>query len=119
MHFFDTYALWEGFKKNPDYEQYFKGKLVCTIFNIYEFYWTLLKAFGKETAVKHTLALEDCAIEVSVQNIVDAFDLKKQLNTLDVSFIDCLGYVKAQEIGIRFLTGDKAFKDMENVEFVK
>lgn len=33
--------------------------------------------------------------------------------------VDCIGYVYAKENGLRFVTGDKEFEGMENVEFVK
>ena len=32
---------------------------------------------------------------------------------------DCVGYVVAKRVGVKFLTGDREFKDMPNVEFVK
>ena len=35
------------------------------------------------------------------------------------SYIDCLGYTYALENKSSFLTGDRAFKDMENVEIVR
>ncbi|MBS3082229.1 hypothetical protein J4416_04875 [Candidatus Pacearchaeota archaeon] len=45
------------------------------------------------------------------------FDIKwKDRN---VSIADCVGYIMAKELGIKFLTGDKKFKDLNDVEFVK
>jgi len=35
------------------------------------------------------------------------------------SFIDCVGYVLAKENNLIFLTGDRAFRGMMNVELVK
>ena len=32
---------------------------------------------------------------------------------------DCIGYILAKNIGIKFLTGDKEFENLDNVEFVK
>ena len=40
--------------------------------------------------------------------------IKKKLSTPD-SF----GYITAQKYGLKFLTGDKQFKGMNGVEFVK
>ena len=37
----------------------------------------------------------------------------------DLSMTDCIGYAIAKRLGIKFLTGDKEFKDFENVEFIK
>ena len=36
-----------------------------------------------------------------------------------LSYADCIGYVIARREGMKFLTGDAAFKRLENVEFVR
>ena len=38
---------------------------------------------------------------------------------VSLSYADGLGYEVAQRMEIKFLTGDEAFKGLENVEFVK
>ena len=35
------------------------------------------------------------------------------------SFADCIGYMTALKIKAKFVTGDYAFKGLENVEFIK
>ena len=35
------------------------------------------------------------------------------------SYIDCIGYMVAKRLNIKFLTGDKDFEDLDNVKFVK
>lgn len=119
MYFFDTYGLWELVKKNPNYARYAQTEIVCTVFNIYEFYATLRREFDKEDAKRVVSALKDCIVEVSVENVMGAVEMKKRLNRTGMSFIDCLGYLKAKELGIPFLTGDREFERMDNVEFVK
>ena len=52
-------------------------------------------------------------------SIKEANELKLKINRRDVSYVDCLGYTLAKKLGVKFLTGDEQFKDMENVEFVK
>ena len=37
----------------------------------------------------------------------------------NISMTDCVGYCTAKKLGIPFLTGDKEFEFLENVEFVK
>jgi len=37
----------------------------------------------------------------------------------NLSYVDCIGYIIAKQRNIKFLTGDKEFEYMENVEFVK
>ena len=48
-----------------------------------------------------------------------AAHLKKQLNKRNVSMTDSIGYCLAQQLGIKFLTGDTEFENMDGVEFVK
>ncbi len=119
MHFFDTYALWELIKGNSSYEKYSQEKIFCSIFNIYEFYTTLRKDFDEKTARKFMNVLEDCNVEITIGNVIEAIEMKKKNNKLNFSFIDCLGYIKAKELRIMFLTGNKEFQGMDNVEFVK
>ena len=35
-----------------------------------------------------------------------------------VSITDCVGYIMAKKLGIKFLTGDKEFEKLDGVEFV-
>ncbi len=119
MYFFDTYALWELVKKKQSYEQYSRTKIICSIFNAYEFYVTLRKDFDEQTAKKFVSILEGCIVDISINNAMEAVEMKKKYNKQDISFIDCLGYIKAKELKIKFLTGDKEFETMQNVEFVK
>ena len=36
-----------------------------------------------------------------------------------LSLVDALGYSYSRKLGIKFLTGDREFSEMENVEYVK
>ena len=38
---------------------------------------------------------------------------------LNISYVDAVGYQVARERKIKFLTGDEAFRDLPDVEFVK
>lgn len=54
------------------------------------------------------------------QNVIEgASRFKLQYKKRNLSMTDCIGYILAKKLGIKFLTGDKEFEDMENVEFVK
>ena len=37
----------------------------------------------------------------------------------DLSYVDCIGYVIAMRNNIRFLTGDRQFRNLPNVTFVR
>ncbi len=119
MYFYDTYALWELVKGNPSYAGFSRETIICSIFNAYEFYSTLRRDFDGKTARKFVDVLENCIVDISISNVIGAVEMKKRHSKMNLSFIDCLGYVKAKELGIRFLTGDSEFQDMPNVEFVK
>jgi len=44
---------------------------------------------------------------------------RKKNKKRNLSYTDCIGYVYATENDLIFLTGDKEFENLENVEFVK
>jgi hypothetical protein len=45
--------------------------------------------------------------------------LELRKKKLDLSYADALGYAVSLRLMLKFLTGDDAFKNLENVEFVK
>ena len=52
---------------------------------------------------------------------LDASEFRKSANKTGkkLSLIDALGYSCSRKLGINFLTGDREFLDMENVEYIK
>ncbi len=117
--FFDTYAFYEIIKKNERYEKYLEAKVITTKLNLFELYHAFLKE-GNESLAKSSLEkYYYFAHDFDETVIASAATLKKTLAKRDVSMTDCIGYVLAKQLGIRFLTGDEQFRDLENVEFVK
>ena len=51
--------------------------------------------------------------------IKEANEFKAKNRKLKLSYVDCIGYVLARSFGVKFLTGDEGFRNIENVEFVK
>jgi hypothetical protein len=47
------------------------------------------------------------------------FRLKMKKKKKALSYVDALGYTIANRMKIRFLTGDIAFEDVPNVEYVR
>ena len=45
--------------------------------------------------------------------------LRKFFKGSSYSHVDCIGYILARKFNVKFLTGDREFKGLENVEFVK
>ena len=118
-YFFDTYAFIEILKGNESYRKYIGAEIVTTKLNIFELYFKIIKEKNEKVADevfdKYFLFAKDFDEEV----IKLAVKLKIEINKRDVSMTDCIGYVMAKQYDIKFLTGDDAFKDLDNVEFVK
>ena len=120
-YFLDTYALIEIFLQNPQYRHFTVDPIEAgtTIFNLMELHFYYLKNFGNDEAekvynlAKPLLIMTDDSIIQSANRFKFA-NLKKRL-----SFTDCIGYIIALKLNLKFVTGDYAFKGMENVEFVK
>ena len=116
-YFFDTYALVEIVKRNPDYIKYFEEVITTSKFNLAELYYSLLRDMDEEKAMAGYFQFRDSAIEISDDVIFDAMKLK--LKNKKLSYVDCIGYTLALKNDLRFLTGDREFKEMDNVEFVQ
>lgn len=117
-YFFDTYALIELVKGNPGYIKYTEAAVITTQLNLIEFYYSLISDFSKEIAKAVYSKFKDAARKIDDEIIFEAMELRKKLKKR-LSYVDCIGYTLAKELNIKFLTGDKEFEDMENVEFVK
>ena len=121
--FGDTYALIELLKGNPNYEDYSQANLVTTEFNILELTYALFRDFGRDEAANIINAMR-VKVEVLLTNNSDylnASDFRLSANRTGKKFslVDALGYSYSRKLGIKFLTGDREFNGMENVEYVK
>ncbi len=113
----DTYAFFELIEGNVNYLERSKCKAVTTIFNLAELNYNLKKEWNKQESDKITNLVKSFLVDVEVEDIIAAGDLKRKNRKLSIP--DCIGYVVAKRIGAKFLTGDKEFEKMKNVEFVK
>lgn len=118
-YFFDTYALIELFQGSEPYAQYKKAKVMTNILNLYELYFNLRKERSKEEIFSFFIEVNRMCIEVKPQWIIEASEFKLKMSKRELSYADCLGYTMAFRLGVKFLTGDKEFKNLPNVEFVK
>jgi uncharacterized protein len=118
--FFDSYALIEIFEKNPKFEKYSKANVVTTYFQVYETYYSLVKNNYTEEEVKDFFEfLQTLCIELDFDWIPKSVSFRKEDKKRNLSYADCLGYVISKDLNIKFLTGDKEFEGLPNVEFVK
>lgn len=117
IYFFDTYAFFEIIRGNPNYEKYKEVNIITTVFNLAELNYGLKKEKGKETADNYTKKYWIFLVNVSLEDIEKAMDLKVRKKHLSIP--DAIGYIVAEKHNVKFLTGDEDFRDMPNVEFVK
>jgi|SRR3989338_2440291 len=117
--FFDTYAFFEILKANEDYEEYSEVGIITTKLNLFELYLGILREKNEIEAEKVLDLYYPFTKEFDEGVIKEAAKLKNKMNKRDVSMTDCIGYCFAKQLGIKFLTGDKEFENLPNVEFVK
>ena len=117
IYFFDTYALFRIIEGNANYEKYQYAIAITTVFNLAELNYNLKKEKDKKTADDLTKKYWDFLVDVSLEDLEKAMDLK--IKYKDLSIPDVIGYIIAKKHGIKFLTGDEGFRNFENVEFVK
>lgn len=119
-YFFDTYAFYEIIKGNPNYEHYKKEiSIITTKLNLMELHYALLRVYNKETADSYYEEFLPLIIEVDDGVIKESNIFKFENKEKRLSYVDCIGYTISKNLGIKFLTGDKQFENLDNVEFVK
>ncbi len=118
-YFWDSFALIEITKNNSNYLPYADEITVTTIFNLVELYYAILRDFDEEVSKVVYYKFKDCIHEVNDEIIFEAMEFRKLHKNKNFSYVDCIGYIFALKNNLRFLTGDKGFKDISNVEFVQ
>lgn len=115
--FLDTFAMMEIIKGNARYQKYLDSELFTSLMNLYELFYNLLKVSDEKSAEDKFFQFKEFLFPIGDNHIFLASKFRLQNIKLGVSYVDCLGYVIAKEEGMKFLTGDKAFKKLGNVEF--
>lgn len=118
-YFFDSYAIVEIIKGNPNYQKYADCIIITTKLNLFEVCYSLLRD-GKTAEIDDFLNYSsDYIVDFNKSLIKEAAFLRVEHRKKNISMADCVGYCLARVLGIKFLTGDKEFEHFENVEFVK
>lgn len=117
--FFDTYAVIEILDGNKSYEPYKKYEVVITIFNLSEIYYHCLLEYSFEEANEIYSRYKDAVEDIDDETLKEAMRFRKEHKKRKISYTDSIGYVYAKRNNMKFLTGDKEFEGMNNVEFVK
>ena len=118
-YFFDTYAIIEIIKGNPNYNQFTEELFATTTINLSEVYYYLLNEVGEyyahETIQKLKMEYFDITPALALKAVAFRHAHKKD----KLSYVDCLGYVIAIHNNLLFLTGDNGFEKIPHVAFVK
>lgn len=118
-YFFDSYAVIEILNSNPAYKDYSLYTPFFTKLNVYEVYYYLLRKHNESIANKFAMQYSNYVKEFNIFTVINAAKFKLLHKNKKLSMTDCIGYTMARGMGIPFLTGDKEFEGLPNVEFVK
>ncbi len=118
-YFFDTYAVIELIEGNKNYVGYVEEPATITLFNLAEIYWAVLNKLGDTEADEVYQEYKAAVVEIDDATLKEAIKFRREHKKQDLSYADCIGYIYAKRHSLKFLTGDKEFEHLENVEFVK
>jgi predicted nucleic acid-binding protein len=118
-YFFDSYALIELYKGNKNYENYKKARVITSYLHIFEVYYSLIREHDEEEILDFFKTIKNFCVNLKFEWIPKASKFRQINKKRDLSYADCLGYIIAKDMGIKFLTGDKEFENLSDVEFVK
>ena len=119
VYFFDTYAIVETLKGNSSYEKFKGSQAIISAFNLAELHLHLTRIFGVQVANVSLEEYSNCVAGFEINDFIEATDFKIKNAKKNFSIPDSIGYSMSKRLGIKFLTGDKSFQNLENVEFVK
>ncbi len=121
-YFFDTYALICLIQEKENYLRFSDSIILTSRFNLVELYYSVLQDYNDKKAKEIYLKFKNCLVEIPDDIIFRAMAFrlktKKENKKSNISYVDCIGYECSKANKVKFVTGDKEFKDFENVEFV-
>jgi len=115
--YLDTYALIEISKENASFSEYLNNSIIISDLTLVEFYGVLLREEGDLVADYWFRKFEGYSVQVSKEILIESVKFRHKNKTKNFSFFDAVGYIFALNNKIPFVTGDKEFKNMINVEF--
>ncbi len=115
---FDTYAIMEIIQGNRNYMPYLENKIIINNFIFAEICYILTRD-NYPDAGRYLDKYEKFIMSINPKLIKEAMKFRYKNKSKNMSIPDCVSYFQAKELGIKFLTGNKQFENLENVEFVK
>ena len=119
-YFFDSYAIIEMDNGvNSSYQSFQESEILTSVLNIGELYQLILRKNGKTSADSWFRSSNFKLLEITPEIIVESIYFRHINKKINLSLTDCVGYILSLKHNIKFLTGDKQFEKIPNVEFVK
>ena len=118
----DSYAFLALIEGNDRYKAIFERRnFVTTAMNVVEVYSALLRRMEPAAARELARTMLSSVVEVPPETALAAAEFRRRMREsgMECSHIDAWGWAAAKALGRKFLTGDPAFKGVENVEFVR
>ena len=115
----DTYALAEIAQGNSHFTTYLNQEIIITEITLAEFYAVLLREEGENIAESWLKKLTPYTMPVKLNILIEAVKFRYQHRQQNISFFDAVGYIYSLNFGYLFVTGDKEFEHLKNVEFRK
>lgn len=115
---YDTYAIIEIIEGNEKYKEFLDKKIIINSFIFAELCYILIRK--KYPNASNCLdKYKEFIVSIDPDLIKEAMIFKYENKKNRLSMTDCISYIMAKELGIKFLTGDKEFEDLDCVELVK
>ena len=118
-YFFDSYAILELAESSSSYGKYQGIEIATSVLNVGEIYQIIFRKQGKEAADNWFNNINFKLLEITPTIIIEAVYFRHLNKENDFSLPDAVGYNLSLKHKIKFLTGDRQFEHLPNVEFVK
>ncbi len=116
MYFLDTYAMIEYFRGTQRYVQLIENnKFFTSNFQLIELYYSSLRNMGEEMADDYFEAFSLVKVEIPERTLKNAMKTRLlfQNDKKYISYVDAIGYQYAVDNKMKFVTGDKEFKNAD------
>lgn len=115
---FDTYALLEIIGGNENYKNYLDYRIIINNFIFAELCYKLYREKAPKTE-EYIKNYSKFIQPLTPETIKEAMLFRINNKIKNLSMTDCISYIMSLKLNIKFLTGDKEFENLPNVEFVK
>jgi predicted nucleic acid-binding protein len=120
--FYDSYAVLAYTSGHDGYRKYFEGHDgVLTKLNLLEIFYRSLERHGAKAASDILETFSKYLIDYELKDVANAMKLRldHRRGGRDVSYADALGYYLSRKMGIKLLTGDRALRGLDGVEYLE